>query len=73
MPYYVYIVQSQFDQSYYKGFSENPPKRLLQRNNGECISTARKVPWTFVYIEELFTKREALIPQQPIAIHSKHK
>ena len=33
--FYVYIIQSKADLSYYKGFSENPPKRLLQHNNGE--------------------------------------
>jgi len=64
MPYYVYIIQSQTDQSYYKGFSENPPKRLLQHNNGECTYTSRKTPWDLVYIEELATKREALIREK---------
>jgi len=64
MPFYVYIIQSQTDESYYKGFSENPPGRLLQHNNGECTYTSRKTPWDFVYIEELLTKREALIRER---------
>jgi len=64
MAYYVYIIQSKLDQSYYKGFSENPPKRLLQHNSGECTYTSRKTPWDLVHIEELSTKREALIREK---------
>jgi putative endonuclease len=64
MPFYVYIIQSQADSSYYKGFSESPLKRLLQHNNGECKYTSTKTPWTLVYIEELPTKRDALIRER---------
>ena len=64
MSFYVYIIQSQADSSYYKGFSENPPRRLLQHNNGECKYTSTKLPWQLVYIEELPTKRDALIRER---------
>ena len=64
MPFYVYIIQSDADNSYYKGFSENPPKRLAQHNNGECQYTSAKLLWKLVYIEELPTKREALIREK---------
>jgi len=66
MPFYVYIIKSQVDKSYYKGFSENPPKRLLQHNAGECVYTSRKMPWALVYIEGLPTKREALIREKSL-------
>jgi len=64
MPFYVYIIQSQVDQSYYKGFSENPPKRLVQHNAGECTYTSRKTPWVLVYVEEIQSKRDALIREK---------
>jgi putative endonuclease len=64
MPFYVYIIQSELDGSYYKGFSENPPTRLSQHNNGECTYTSRKMPWIFVYIEVLPAKRDALIRER---------
>ena len=64
MAFYVYIIQSELDESYYKGFSENPPNRLKQHNNGECTYTSRKIPWGFVHIEELATKRDALIRER---------
>ncbi|WP_363151965.1 GIY-YIG nuclease family protein [uncultured Mucilaginibacter sp.] len=66
MAFYVYVIQSEVDNSYYKGFSENPINRLSQHNNGECVYTLRKMPWAFVYIEELPTKREALIRERSL-------
>ena len=60
MAYYVYIIQSEVDNSFYKGFSENPQGRLLQHNSGETLSTRRLVPWKLVYVEEVGSKTEAL-------------
>jgi len=70
MGFYVYIIQSHADGSYYKGFSENPPKRLVQHNNGECQYTSLKMPWRLVYIEGLPTKREGLIRERVLKKYS---
>ena len=70
MPFFVYIIQSQKDNSYYKGFSENPKQRLEQHNNGESQYTSAKLPWTLVYIEELPTKRDALIREKTLKKYS---
>jgi putative endonuclease len=59
MGFFVYIIQSEVDCSYYKGFSENPLERLMSHNAGTSKFTARKLPWKIVYIEEFLTKREA--------------
>jgi putative endonuclease len=64
MPYYVYIIQSEVDNSYYKGFTENPVTRLQRHNEGETSSTRHLVPWRLVYIEELPTKTAALIRER---------
>ena len=64
MSFYVYLIQSQVDGSYYKGFSENPSTRLEQHNNKESTYTSAKVPWELVYLEELSSKREALIRER---------
>ncbi len=56
--------------SYYKGFSENPAKRLVQHNNGECEYTSKKMPWILIYIETLPTKREALIRERVLKKYS---
>ena len=64
MPFYVYIIQSQVDESFYKGFSEDPCKRLIQHNQGETFSTQRLVPWKLVYVESLQSKKEALVRER---------
>lgn len=64
MPFYVYIIQSLRDESFYKGFSEDYAKRLLQHNNAECAYTSFKIPWKLVYAEEHLTKRSALIREK---------
>jgi len=52
------------DGSYYKGFSEHPLLRLIQHNNKECQYTSHKTPWALVYVEEMESKRDALIREK---------
>ena len=66
MPYFVYILQSEKDNTYYKGFTENVEKRLSQHNNGLSKYTSSKMPWKLIYLEEYSTKREALIREKQI-------
>ena len=58
--FYVYILQSDLDGTFYIGFSENLEKRVLQHNNGESAYTSRKIPWKLVYFEEFTLKSDAL-------------
>ena len=64
MAFYVYIIQSEIDLSFYKGFSEDPLKRLHQHNAGETHSTRHLVPWKLVYVELMASKTEALIREK---------
>ncbi|MDD3080017.1 MAG: GIY-YIG nuclease family protein [Paludibacter sp.] len=66
MSFYVYILQSLVDDSYYKGFTEDIEQRLSRHNRGESRYTRTKKPWQLVYLEELPTKREALIREKQI-------
>ena len=66
MPFFVYILESNVDGDYYKGFSENPFLRLEQHNNGEVNFTATKRPWSLVFLEKFDSKREALIRERQI-------
>ena len=61
MPFYVYILQSLQDGTFYKGSSTRPAERLVEHNNGLCRYTKNKIPWDLVYVEELPTKREMLV------------
>jgi len=58
--------QSEIDNTYYKGFTENPDQRIRQHNNGESRYTSTRIPWKLVYLEECATKREALIREKQI-------
>jgi putative endonuclease len=60
MALYIYIIQSDQDQSYYKGFTEDYSARLIQHNNGLSTYTSRKMPWRLVYVEIHETKTLAL-------------
>ena len=61
-----YILESNVDGEYYKGFSENPFLRLEQHNNGEVTFTATKRPWKLVFLERFDSKRAALIRERQI-------
>ena len=64
MAYYVYIIQSLADHSYYKGYTEFPLQRLLQHNNKASQYTSGKIPWKLVYVEQMSSKKEALIREK---------
>ena len=64
MAYYVYIIESLQDGTFYKGYSEDPLKRLQQHNQGESKYTSGKMPWKLVYVEECASKTEALIRER---------
>ena len=66
MPYYVYIIQSLKDGTYYKGSSTNPLKRLEEHNSGQSKYTATKLPWKLMYVEELSSKKEMLIREKKL-------
>ncbi|WP_410478372.1 GIY-YIG nuclease family protein [Pedobacter agri] len=70
MAFYVYIIQSAKDESFYKGFTENPISRLIQHNNGESKYTSLKIPWRFVYLEEVSSKKCALIREKVLKKYS---
>ena len=64
MPFFVYIIQSEIDNSYYKGYSENVFKRLFQHNSGDSEYTKNRCPWRLVYYEEHENKSSALIREK---------
>ncbi|GAA0891229.1 hypothetical protein GCM10009122_09080 [Fulvivirga kasyanovii] len=58
--YYVYIIESQIDKSWYYGYSQNVEKRLGYHNNGESRYTKRKTPWQLIFCRSFESKTEAL-------------
>jgi len=49
--YYVYIIQSEVDGSFYKGFTIDYLKRLAAHNAGLSTYTSRKIPWKLMCVE----------------------
>jgi putative endonuclease len=64
--YYVYIIESLVDRDLYKGSIENYQKRLEQHNNGESQFTRTKMPWRLVFVQNVPTKKEALIIEKKL-------
>ncbi len=64
--FYVYILKSIKDGTFYKGFTENPLLRLHFHNQGKSTYTSNKTPWEFVALFEFITKTEALIKEKKI-------
>ena len=60
MAYYVYILQSQADDSYYIGYTKDLNKRLFKHNQAKSGYTSRKIPWIIVYSEFCQEKSDAI-------------
>jgi len=60
MKYFVYVIISLKDHSYYKGFSENPYQSVIQHNEKESKYTATKISWNLVFFQSYLLKSEAL-------------
>ena len=60
MSYYVYILQSAKDSSYYIGYTSNIIRRLSEHNSGKTRYTSKKRPWEIVYFEDFTSKSDAI-------------
>jgi len=47
--YYVYLLQSQIDKSYYTGFTTNLNQRLIEHNAGKVAYTCSKLPFYLIW------------------------
>ena len=60
MPYYVYILQSQTDDSYYIGTTNDLSDRIERHNQGRSKYTKHRRPWELVYVEEHSDRSSAM-------------
>ena len=66
MPHYVYIIKSLKDGTYYKGYTEDYERRIIEHNEGLSQFTSSKRPWILVYVELHPDKRSALIREKKL-------
>ena len=60
MKYYVYVLKNGFDDSLYKGMTDDIDRRLKEHNNGKKTkSTKSKKPWDIFLLEEYDNWEEA--------------
>ncbi|CAB1076745.1 hypothetical protein D1AOALGA4SA_4540 [Olavius algarvensis Delta 1 endosymbiont] len=60
MTYYVYIIQSQKNESYYIGTTRNLSDRIERHNQGRSKFTKAKRPWKLVYSKEYPDRSSAM-------------
>ena len=58
--FYVYVLESEVDNSWYIGFTKDLSNRLKEHNNGESYYTKRKRPWKILYFEVSYNKYDAI-------------
>ncbi len=66
MEYWVYILQSEKDGSYYIGHTSDLEERLRRHNEQRSTYTRSKVPWKSIYQEVFSTRGEAMQREQEI-------
>ena len=72
MPFYVYIIQSQKDGSYYVGSTQDLDERIERHNQGRSTYTKLKRPWKLLYFEE-FPDRSSAIKRENYLKRQKSK
>jgi len=60
MSYFVYIIQSEKDGSYYIGSTQDITERLERHNQGRSKYTKLKRPWNLLYYEEYPDRSDAV-------------
>jgi len=71
MPYFVYIIQSQRDGSYYVGSTQDLDERLSRHSEGRSTYTRAKRPWELVYSEEFRERASAVRRENEIKSRKK--
>lgn len=60
MAYYLHIIQSEVDNSFYIGTNQILEERLLRHNQGRSKYTKDKRPWRLVYFEKHIDRSSAM-------------
>lgn len=64
--FYVYVLQSSKDRSFYIGFAPELRARLIKHGRGMVRSTKNLLPMELVYFEGYKSKRDALVREKQL-------
>lgn len=59
MFYYVYILQSLKDKSFYIGYTSDLKNRVEEHNNGESLATRPFKPYRLIFYEAFLSREDA--------------
>jgi len=68
--FYIYLLQSSKDKTFYIGQTNNIEKRLKRHNNGFVRSTKNKTPWILIGWEECSNRDDARWREYDLKEHS---
>ena len=71
MPYYVYIIQTLIDGTYYVGSTQNVDERVTRHNQRRSKYTKGRGPWELVYTEEFADRSSAMKREKEIKSRKK--
>ena len=57
--YYTYVLQSEVDDHFYTGYTQDLKLRFDQHNKGQVESTKRRLPLKLIYYEACINKEDA--------------
>ena len=66
MAYFIYILESEVDGSYYVGHTADLVKRIARHNEGGGRYTRGKLPWKLIYHEVFDSRGEAMKREREI-------
>ena len=59
MFHYVYLLQSEIDESFYIGYTADIKRRFVEHNLGKNFSTKSKKPWILIFYEAYLNEKDA--------------
>jgi putative endonuclease len=66
MAWTVYVLQSEKDNGFYVGCTNNLNRRVEEHNSGQTVSIQYRIPFKVIHIEEYTTQEEAYIREKQI-------
>jgi len=62
--FYVYILQTKYNDELYVGCTNNLQKRLQEHNSGKVKSTKAKIPYKLIHYEAFINKKDSFQREQ---------